>query len=115
MWRERGLPRPLPARLRGAPQARASSPRPPVRRLADGVKPAWVQVRGRARVGGRGGARRAGEGGRGVGWRVKGEEREPSRCTATLPAVFPTPVTFAVDAKGLARTLAELKRSPALA
>jgi hypothetical protein len=53
-------------------------------------------------------------GGLGVIVRVKGDEIEPGPYTAGLPAVIPTPVTFVVDAKGLDRTLEELKRSPAL-
>ncbi len=54
-------------------------------------------------------------GGLDVQLRLKGDEIEASPFTAALPAEVPTPVSVFVDAKGLDRTLDELKRSPELA
>jgi hypothetical protein len=52
-------------------------------------------------------------GGADVQLRIKGDEIEEP-FAAQLPAVVPTPVSAFVDAKGLDRTLDELKRTPAL-
>src|SRR5581483_9241390 len=54
-------------------------------------------------------------GGLGVELRVKGDRVEAATYTAELPAQIPAPVTLLVDAKGLDRTIEELRRSPALA
>ena len=53
--------------------------------------------------------------GLGVTLRVKGDELQPRPYTAELPSQVPAPVTLLVDAKGLDRTLDQLKRLPALA
>src|SRR5581483_9117609 len=54
-------------------------------------------------------------GGLGVELRVNGDRVEAATYTAELPAQIPAPVMLLVDAKGLDRTIEELRRSPALA
>jgi Protein of unknown function (DUF3352) len=81
------------------------------RRLKTGLGP----VPGLGRVGWIAGSLARRPDGLAVRLRVKGDEIEPSPYKAELPAEIPTPVTLFVDAKGLDRTLDELKRSPALA
>jgi Protein of unknown function (DUF3352) len=53
-------------------------------------------------------------GGLDVQLRIKGDEIEAEQFAAQLPAEVPTPVSVFIDAKGLDRTLDELKRMPAL-
>jgi len=72
-------------------------------------------VPGLGRVGWVAGALTRRAGGLGVELRVEGDRIEAAPYAAELPAQVPAPVTLLVDAKGLDRTIEELKGSPALA
>jgi Protein of unknown function (DUF3352) len=85
------------------------------RALDRGLKTGTGPIPGLGRIEWAAAALTARAGGLAVNVRVKGDEIEAAPYTAELPSQVPSPVTLLVDAKGLDRTLDELKGLPSVA